>query len=458
MLGFSFTTASAQWTPNGSTSASFIYFGQKVRIGSTTNSAPTQTLDVNDDIAIGKGTGGSTSGTEFLSIRAKTNTWNIGVENDATTAGLFMGIDGQKFLYIDKSQNVGIGTATPLAKFNVAGNAILSGYVSIGRNSIAGQLQALDVYDDIVIGKGGAADPTESEFIGIRGKAQTWHIAVENDNSGFYIGKSGNKKFYIGDNGNIDFGITAGEATNVGVNGNVAATEFQAQNSILFNHAGYPPTAITHSQYGGLIFNLNSDQATYIFQKQSTPIMTLYGTGKVGISTISTGGQLIIEGGMNLTDNGNPADLRYRIIGKGALAVFNTQYATDSKILNINRDWKNSAFVSDFEKVKIFGKVEVDDMLWVRNKLYVRTTPPWADYVFNTEYKLMPLCELEQFISVNRHLPEIPNAAEIEATGIDVAAMSTLQMKKIEELTLYIIDLQKQIEQLKKEVNNLKTE
>lgn len=186
--------------------------------------------------------------------------------------------------------------------------------------------------------------------------------------------------------------------------------------------------------------------------------MTLYGTGKVGISTISTGGQLIIEGGMNLTDNGNPADLRYRIIGKGALAVFNTQYATDSKILNINRDWKNSAFVSDFEKVKIFGKVEVDDMLWVRNKLYVRTTPPWADYVFNTEYKLMPLCELEQFISVNRHLPEIPNAAEIEATGIDVAAMSTLQMKKIEELTLYIIDLQKQIEQLKKEVNNLKTE
>ena len=80
----------------------------------------------------------------------------------------------------------------------------------------------------------------------------------------------------------------------------------------------------------------------------------------------------------------------------------------------------------------------------------------WPDYVFDKNYKLPPLSNVEQFIKENGHLPEIPKAADIEKNGIEVGAMNTKLLQKIEELTLYLINQQKQIEELKKEVSELK--
>lgn len=73
----------------------------------------------------------------------------------------------------------------------------------------------------------------------------------------------------------------------------------------------------------------------------------------------------------------------------------------------------------------------------------------WPDYVFGNDYTLMPLNEVEEFISVNGHLPNIPKAAEVEDEGLNIGEMNRLLMEKIEELTLYIIDLQKQVDTLK---------
>ncbi|MGN6418955.1 MAG: hypothetical protein ACTHMC_15775 [Pseudobacter sp.] len=70
----------------------------------------------------------------------------------------------------------------------------------------------------------------------------------------------------------------------------------------------------------------------------------------------------------------------------------------------------------------------------------------WADYVFDPSYSLMPLPQLEKFIIANRHLPEIPTAAEVEKEGIDVGSNQTALLKKIEELTLYIIEQNKKLE------------
>ncbi|RYD56838.1 MAG: hypothetical protein EOP56_10625 [Sphingobacteriales bacterium] len=75
----------------------------------------------------------------------------------------------------------------------------------------------------------------------------------------------------------------------------------------------------------------------------------------------------------------------------------------------------------------------------------------WADFVFNEEYDLRPLSELEKYIAVNKHLPEMPTAAEVGKDGIDVAAMEAKLLQKIEELTLYIIQQQKEIDALKKQ-------
>ena len=73
----------------------------------------------------------------------------------------------------------------------------------------------------------------------------------------------------------------------------------------------------------------------------------------------------------------------------------------------------------------------------------------WPDYVFDKKYKLPTLSYLENFIEKNKHLPNIPSAAEVEKNGIEVGDMQKKMMEKIEELTLYIIDLQKQIDLLK---------
>jgi hypothetical protein len=73
----------------------------------------------------------------------------------------------------------------------------------------------------------------------------------------------------------------------------------------------------------------------------------------------------------------------------------------------------------------------------------------WADYVFEDSYSLMPLAEVEAFTKANKHLPNVPSAEEMVNSGLDVAATSKMFMEKIEELTLYIIQLKKEINELK---------
>jgi hypothetical protein len=77
----------------------------------------------------------------------------------------------------------------------------------------------------------------------------------------------------------------------------------------------------------------------------------------------------------------------------------------------------------------------------------------WADYVFNEDYQLLPLEELQNFISKNKHLPGIPTAKEVKEEGIELGEMNKKLLEKVEELTLYILDLQKQVDELKKPAN-----
>ena len=75
----------------------------------------------------------------------------------------------------------------------------------------------------------------------------------------------------------------------------------------------------------------------------------------------------------------------------------------------------------------------------------------WPDYVFGNDYNLMSLRELELYIKTHKHLPGIPSAAEMEEQGdVDLGTMNALLLEKVEELTRYVIDLQNQIDELKK--------
>jgi hypothetical protein len=83
--------------------------------------------------------------------------------------------------------------------------------------------------------------------------------------------------------------------------------------------------------------------------------------------------------------------------------------------------------------------------LQVAGKLTTRPDIPVADYVFDPDYKLSPLSEVESYTRENHHLPEIPSAAEIEKGGMDLARMNVLLLKKVEELTLHAIEQEKSL-------------
>ncbi|MCG8307586.1 MAG: hypothetical protein MI975_09365 [Cytophagales bacterium] len=73
----------------------------------------------------------------------------------------------------------------------------------------------------------------------------------------------------------------------------------------------------------------------------------------------------------------------------------------------------------------------------------------WPDYVFDENYRLKPLDEIDNFIQNHGHLPDIPSAKEVEENGISLGEMDAKLLQKIEELTLYVIELQKKYDDLK---------
>lgn len=79
-----------------------------------------------------------------------------------------------------------------------------------------------------------------------------------------------------------------------------------------------------------------------------------------------------------------------------------------------------------------------------------------ADYVFEEGYDLKSLDEVEAFVKSNKHLPGVPSASELKENGMNVSEMSNILLEKVEELTLHLIRLQKEVEQLREENNALK--
>jgi hypothetical protein len=88
-------------------------------------------------------------------------------------------------------------------------------------------------------------------------------------------------------------------------------------------------------------------------------------------------------------------------------------------------------------------------------KVATNGSPFWADFVFDPKYNLRPLAELDKYIKLNKHLPEIPTTAEVTQNGIDLAQISALLLQKQEEMTLYMIEQDKKIKRLEKQVYKL---
>jgi hypothetical protein len=96
-------------------------------------------------------------------------------------------------------------------------------------------------------------------------------------------------------------------------------------------------------------------------------------------------------------------------------------------------------------KLAVGGKI-------VAEELVVRVQTNWPDYVFANDYKLPPLSEVKNYILANKHLPDFPSAQQVSDHGVTVGELNTTLVKKIEELTLYLIEQEKRIELLEKQL------
>jgi hypothetical protein len=97
------------------------------------------------------------------------------------------------------------------------------------------------------------------------------------------------------------------------------------------------------------------------------------------------------------------------------------------------------------------------DGIFISRKIKV-TLDGWSDYVFDSTYKLRPLMDVEHFIKLHKRLPDVPSEKDIVSGGLDVGGNQAVLLKKIEELTLYIIDINKRLEKLSEENAELKKE
>jgi hypothetical protein len=207
-------------------------------------------------------------------------------------------------------------------------------------------------------------------------------------------------------------------------------------------------------------------------------VMTLQGNGNVGIGTTSPGAKLEISGtGGNQTpvlkitstsggsifhwassaiapnlisgdhlihifgkamSTRNSAHVGFRYVGDGS--VSNTLsfglYAVDD-IMNINGNGNvGIGTLNPTNKLDVNGTIRAKE---------VKVETNWADHVFQEDYNLPTLDTVESYIKENKHLPDIPSAKEVEEEGLSMSQMMAKQMQKIEELTLYVIEQNKQI-------------
>ncbi|MBW0177574.1 hypothetical protein [Sediminibacterium sp.] len=229
------------------------------------------------------------------------------------------------------------------------------------------------------------------------------------------LNESDQENFTILSNGNTGIG-TSSPSEKLAVSGNAIFA-----GSILASASGSRPIQLSN----GMIYS-NGDNGGWAFG--------YHAKGSAGTD----------RGGFGFYGSGNGLDYYY--VGDSYANPTITTYPDNGNV------GIGTRFPSD--KLSVNGNIRA-------KKLIVSQTG-WPDYVFDPAYKLKPLSELSAFIQKHQHLPDMPSAKEVEEKGISVGDNQALLLKKIEELTLYIIKINKEhlqslnsIEQLQKRITEL---
>jgi len=192
-------------------------------------------------------------------------------------------------------------------------------------------------------------------------------------------------------------------------------------------------------------------------------------TNTVGIGTTTTSHQLTIaadantnQRGILLTQNSGSITSEWKTSGGGGTGI------SSSDAFNIFTG--GSAFPANSRLHITAGgnvgigttnpssKLAVDGTITSKEVVVTVDQAAWPDYVFADDYTLRSLEEVEQFIDEKGHLPEVPSAEEVAEEGVAMGGMQSTLLKKIEELTLYLIDMKQEVDSLRAELKSVKSQ
>ena len=326
------------------------------------------------------------------------------------------------------NDDIGIGTNSPNDKLEVAGgNARITNGNMIVDNAAGSSFQ---------LRLGG----NDKGFFDLDGSDVRIGTSSGNSND-FIIRMNGANKMIMNSSGDMGLGVVPSQKLTVGGNANVKGDLFinSSTGQIQFQNASVDKGFVQLSgdnlrmgtnaanTLGNFIVRVNNSDRLNV-----NPEGTVHLTGGVDAGLASNGYLMI----------GNPASSNIvfdnnEIMARNNGAVASLVLQNDGGSVRIG----NTAVPAGY-KFAINGKMVCEEL---KVKL---ASSGWPDYVFDNKYNLPSFTELKQFIQQNKHLPNIPSAIEMEANGLEVGDMQKRMMEKIEELTLYILQLEERLKKV----------
>lgn len=375
--------------------------------------------------------------------------------------------------------NIGIGTDNPKSKLDVRGTV----YAGQGDGTQGNNAMAIR-YEDGSVNNWGSLRSSAETYMSFGVKADPnaglkWLStsgAFPRSNTAVVTGSEGIKFFSSSHQQTaLDLPVNMSELMRISPNGNVGIGTESPQNKL-----DVRGTIVSHvaSNEGGAVFLQNPNKTAGAAHQWAIynmtggygnglqfwsysadgnnygSRMTIADNGNVGIGTASPQAKLEVSGNISIPgesilqlsgfDTNHGLKYTYKTFANtfidgpvlygysgGALGIKKDNTGTEKIVLQ----WKESG------NVAIHGKLEAKDV--------VITATPTADHVFAADYSLREITELEKFITEKSHLPEIPSAKEMTDNGLSIGDFQIKLLQKIEELTLYMISMKKEIDVLK---------
>jgi len=250
-------------------------------------------------------------------------------------------------------------------------------------------------------------------------------------------GNAGNDNTSVGNQAND--GVTGDGNTSVGSLAGVAITSGE-QNTLIGYISGRRITTGTHNAFLGRASGFFQTTASYnSFLGSGAGYNITTGGNNVMIGSYAGAGNVIGTGNVFIGYNS-----AYNETGSNKLYIDNSSTSTPLVYGDFNSNQVGiNALPPTGYTFAVGGKA-------IAEEIVVKLRADWSDYVFENTYRLPTYGELERYIQAHHHLPDVPSAAEVKDNGVSLGEMNAILLKKIEELTLYILEQNKRISQLER--------